>query len=302
MSKGRFRGLYPMLYTFFRADGAIDRPAMRRQVDACIKAGCHGIAILGIVGEFNKMDAQERRRVIDAVAEDVGGRVPLAVTVGEPSVHGQIEAAAAAAAAGAAWIILQPPPVRGAPEGELVRFFGAVAERATVPVAIQNNPVNLDVWLTNQGLRTLNRNHQNVCLLKGEGPVTSVQRTIEETEDAYDVFSGLAGKEMPMSMKAGCVGCVPAPDCVDVQTRIFDLLSKGGAEAEAEADRLHRSILPLLLFMTHSPEHMLCYGKRFFARRIGVDRVEARAPAIPPHEFGTQVVDFYARGMAALSA
>src|SRR5438552_4039888 len=83
--------------------------------------------------------------------------------------------------------------------------------RASLPVGIQNNPVNLDVWLSNEGLRTLNRNHPNVHLLKGEGPVTLVQRTIEETDGAYDVFCGLAGKEMPMSLKAGCVGCVPAP-------------------------------------------------------------------------------------------
>ena len=45
-------------------------------------------------------------------------------------------------------------------------------------------------WLTNAGLKTLNRNHENVCLLKGEGPVTAVQRTIEETEGAFDVAVG----------------------------------------------------------------------------------------------------------------
>jgi 2-keto-3-deoxy-L-arabinonate dehydratase len=301
MAKGEFHGIYPMLYTFFDAAGALDRGAMRRQVHACIEAGAHGIAILGIVGEFNKMDVRERLAVLECVAEGVNSRVPLAVTVPEPSVAGQIAFVRAAEAANAAWVILQPPPVKGAPEAELVRFFGAVAEKATIPVAIQNNPVNLDVWLSNAGLRTLNRNHPNVWLLKGEAPVTTVQRTIEETEGAYDVFCGLAGKEMPMSLRAGCIGCVPAPDCIDVQVRLYEAMRAGTPAGEAEAERIHREILPLLHFMTHSPEHMLCYGKRFMAKRLTLPEIYPRNPSILPTPFGTMVVDRLGATLAALA-
>jgi len=300
MAKGSFHGIYPMLYTFFDRAGGIDRTAMKRQVDACIAAGAHGIAILGIVGEYNKMDVRERRRVLEIVADDVAGRVPLAVTVPEPSIAGQIEFVRAAEAAGAAWTILQPPPVKGVPEAELVRFFGAVAEKAAAPVGIQNNPVNLDVWLTNAGLKTLNRNHGNVWLLKGEGPVTAVQRTIEETEGAYDVFCGLAGKEMPMSLRAGCVGCVPAPDCIDLQVRLYDLMRRATSQAEAEAEAIHKSILPLLHYMTHSPEHMLCYGKRFMARRLGLAEIHARQPALAPTPFGERVAQHHGQDMGVL--
>jgi 2-keto-3-deoxy-L-arabinonate dehydratase len=301
MAHGKFHGIYPMLYTFFEAAGGLDRAAMRRQVEACITAGAHGIAILGIVGEFNKMDVRERLAVVECVAETIGERVPLAVTVPEPSIPGQIAFVKAAEAAKAAWVILQPPPVKGVPEGELVRFFGAVAEKATVPVAIQNNPVNLDVWLTNAGLKTLNRNHPNVWLLKGEGPVTAVQRTIEETEGAYDVFCGLAGKEMPMSLRAGCVGCVPAPDCIDVQVRLYEAMRTGTPAGEAEAERIHREILPLLHFTTHSPEHMLCYGKRLMAKRLGLPEIHPRMPFIWPSSFGTVVADKLGSGLPALA-
>ena len=301
MAKGEFHGIYPMLYTFFDAAGGLDRGAMRRQVDACIKAGAHGIAILGIVGEFNKMDVRERLAVLECVAESVRGRVPLAVTVPEPSIAGQIAFMKSAEAAKAAWVILQPPPVKGVPEAELVRFFGAVAEKASTPVAIQNNPVNLDVWLTNAGLRTLNRNHPNVWLLKGEAPVTTVQRTIEETEGAFDVFCGLAGKEMPMSLRAGCVGCVPAPDCIDLQVRLYEAMHGATPAGEEEAERIHREILPLLHFMTHSPEHMLCYGKRFMAKRLRLPEIHPRIPSILPTQFGTMVADRLGAGLGPLS-
>jgi 4-hydroxy-tetrahydrodipicolinate synthase len=299
MAKGRFTGLYPMLYTFFAADGGLDRAAMKKQVDVCVAAGASGIAILGIVGEFNKMNVDERRRVVEVVAEDLNGRLPLAVTVCETSVSGQIEFMRTAEAVKADWVILQPPPIKGIPEGELVRFFGAVAEKAKLPVAIQNNPVNLDVWLTDNGLKTLNRNHANVDLLKGEGPVHVVRRTVEETGGVYDIFCGLGGKELPMSMKAGCIGCVPAPDCIDVQVRILKLIGEGKHE---EAERLHKDILPYLYFVLHSPEHMLCYGKRLFAKRAGIGAIHPRAPHLQPNEFSTGVIEHYARGLKPLQA
>src|SRR3546814_8252619 len=86
---------------------------MRRQVDACIANGAHGIAILGLATEVNKLSTAERRMAMEWAAEDIGGRVPLAVTIAEATVPGQVEMARAAKAVGAGWIILQPPPVSG---------------------------------------------------------------------------------------------------------------------------------------------------------------------------------------------
>lgn len=296
MSKD-FHGIYPMIYTFFDAEGKPDRRAMKRQIDACVAAGVHGIAILGIVTEFNKLDVNERRQIIEWTAEDLAGRLPLAVTVNELSVHGQVAMAKAAADAGADWVILQPPPVRNVPEGELVAFLGKVAEAATLPVAIQNNPMNLDVWLSNAALKTLHRNHANISLLKGEGPIEYVRRMIEETDGVFRVFNGRGGLELPSSIRLGCVGLIPAPECADVMARVYDLMARGDAASIAQAERMHCDLLPLLTYVMASPEHMLCYGKRLFARRIGIGEVHPRSPSIPPSPFGLEVVDRYSAGL-----
>jgi len=85
MTHHPYKGIFPILYTYFNEDGSIDRAAMQRQVDVCINAGAHGIAILGIVGEFDKLNVNEKREITEIVAEAVDHRVPLAVTVfGEP--------------------------------------------------------------------------------------------------------------------------------------------------------------------------------------------------------------------------
>jgi 4-hydroxy-tetrahydrodipicolinate synthase len=35
--EARFKGVYPMIYAFFGPDGALDREAMRRQVEHCVQ-------------------------------------------------------------------------------------------------------------------------------------------------------------------------------------------------------------------------------------------------------------------------
>ena len=295
-----FRGIYPMLYTFYDDRGELDRAAFERQVQACIAGGVHGIALLGIVGEYNKLDVNEKLRIVDWTMEAVAGRVPVAVTVSEPSERGQQVFARAVAERRPDWLILQPPAIRNVPEREFVRLFGAVAEQTALPIAIQNNPVNLDVVLSADALVELHRQHPNICLLKGEGPILYVRRLIEQTEGRFRVFNGRGGLELPASVLAGCVGLIPAPELADVLAKSWDLLAGGDEAAVREGDRLHAAILPLLTFLMANPEHMLCYGRRLLARRAGIGTVHPRHPCVEPQPFGEQLLQRLSAELAPL--
>ena len=299
MDPAQVAGIWPILYAFFDQDGRVDRAAMRRQIDACVTAGAHGVAVMGLATEVGKLDVRERQEVLAWVAEDLGGRAPLAVTVAEPSVAGQVEMARLAERLGAGWVILQPPPVAGLPEVEYVRFLGAVADRVALPVAIQNAPGYLGVALSSHALRELHRQHPNVSLLKGEGPATVIRRLIEDTEGAFRVLNGRGGLELPDNLRAGCVGLIPAPECFDVQVRIYERMRAGRPEDEAEAERLYREILPLIVFLMQSVENFLCYGKRLTARRLGLGPVHDRAPAQPPTPVGLAALERHAARLGA---
>lgn len=285
-----FHGIYPMLYTFYTKDGALDRAAFFRQVDACIAGGVHGIALLGIVGEYNKLDVGEKMQVVEWAMEAVRGRVPVAVTVSEPSERGQVEFARAVQRLRPAWLILQPPAIRNVPEREFVRLFGAVAAAVDLPIAIQNNPVNLDVVLSAAALLELHRSHPNVCLLKGEGPILYVRRLLEDTQGAFRIFNGRGGLELPASVRAGCVGLIPAPEVADVLARCWDLLTSSDTAAHVQGERLHAEVLPLLTYVMASPEHMLCYGRRLFATRASIAEVHPRHPCVLPDAFGLELL------------
>ncbi len=282
-----FRGVYPILYAFFDGEGRLDREAMRAQVEHCVAAGVHGVAALGLATEVKKLTPEERRLVMAWAAEDLAGRLPLAITVFGATPAEQIAFVGAAAEHGADWVILQPPQT-GEPitEEQLVDFFGAVADASPLPVAIQNAPQYIGVGLSSAGLDRLSRRHPNVRLLKAEGSAVETRALIELTGGRMGVFQGRGGMEFTDVMRAGCVGMIPAVNSCHVQARIFELMQTGRSADEAEAERLYTALAPLILFLMQSVDQFLCYGKRLTAGRLGLGPVHDRAPAQAPSAFG----------------
>jgi 4-hydroxy-tetrahydrodipicolinate synthase len=282
-----FRGVYPMLYAFFDARGGLDREAMRAQVEYCVVSGAHGIAALGLGTEVKKLSPEERRRIMEWAAEDLRGRLPLAITVFGATPEEQIAFVRAAAERGADWVILQPPQTGEAiTEEDLIDFFAAIADVSPVPVAIQNAPQYIGVGLSSAGLDRLSRNHPNVRLLKAEGSAVETQALIELTRGRMAVFQGRGGMEFIDVMRAGCVGMIPSVESCRVQARIFELMQTGRAEDEAAAERLYTELAPLIMFLMQSVDQFLCYGKRLTAELLGIAEVHDRAPAQIPDPFG----------------
>jgi 4-hydroxy-tetrahydrodipicolinate synthase len=234
-TKSGFFGVYPMVYALFDKKGKHAREPMRRQIRSMLKHKVHGIGVLGLASEVNKLSTAERRTLMEWAAEDIGGKVPLAVTVAETSIPGQIEFVKAAAEVGAGWAILQPPPVKHVPESSLIRFFGAVADASPIPVGIQNAPEYLGIGLSHAGIKALHRAHKNFVIVKLEATALSIARLMEEVDGALDVFNGRDGIEMIDSMRAGAVGIIPGGEAFDVLARIFDQMAGGSRREEGGA-------------------------------------------------------------------
>jgi len=291
-----FTGIWPILYAFFDAGDRLDRALMRRQTEICVQGGGRGMAVLGLATEVAKLTPAERRNVVEWAAEDLNGRIPLAVTVFGATPEEQIESVAHAAANGAVLAILQPPRRPGMPEGELIDFFGKVMDRSPITMAIQNAPEFIGLGLTPPGIAELARRHANFQVLKGEGPAVLIKRVVEETEGKLAVLNGRGGMELPDNYRAGCSGLIPAPDCFEAQVALWAAMDRGDEE---EAERIYREILPAIVFVMQSIDHLVCYGKRLVAARMGLDRVHDRAPHLVATEFGEAAIKRFAARLGA---
>ena len=71
-------GIVPPLTTPFRADDSIDEEPLRADVRYMLDvAKVHGLAVCGSTGEGHTVTTSETRRLIQVVAQEVKGRVPL---------------------------------------------------------------------------------------------------------------------------------------------------------------------------------------------------------------------------------
>jgi len=284
-------GTYPMLYAFFDEAGRLRRDAVTRQIEAAVAAGSSGIAVLGLGSEVHKLGRDERRSLVEWTIADVGGRVPVAVTVADGNIPDMIDSARFARAAGAAWLILQPPRPPASP-AHLIDFFGAVADAVDCPIAIQNAPEFLGIGLSADDLLALNAAHRNVTIVKAESSALLVASVVDKLAGRMRVLNGRAGLELLDNFRAGVDGMIPGTETIDLQVEIERSMRAGD---ERRAETLYQKLLPVIAFAMQGLGTFLLYGKVIAAARLGLAPSHDRVP----HETATPTGLTWARRYAA---
>ncbi|MCY1561113.1 hypothetical protein D9M68_983310 [compost metagenome] len=62
---------------------------------------------------------------------------------------------------------------------------------------------------------------------------------------------------------------------------------------EQGAEQAYRDMLPAAVFGMQGLENLVCYGKRLFGRRAGIE-IHDRTPALRPTATGLQITDRFA--------
>src|SRR3546814_17100783 len=96
-----WQGVFPAATTQFASDAAVDLEATTAHLERLIRAGVHGLVLLGTVGENCSLSAEEKRRVVAAAVKTAAGRVPVLAGVAETTTRAACPYAAAAPALGA---------------------------------------------------------------------------------------------------------------------------------------------------------------------------------------------------------
>ena len=260
-------GMYPMLYAFFDEADRLRRTAHKRQIESALKSGASGVAVLGLGTEVQKLGRHERRMLVEWTLEDVSKRAPVAVTIADGNIPDMIESAKFAESAGASWLILQPPRPP-ASSGDLIKFFGAVADAVSLPIAIQNAPEFLGIGLSAEDLLALNKAHPNVSIVKAESTAIAVAEMIRKIEGRMRVLNGRAGLELTDNLRAGCDGMIPGIETIDLQVKIFDAMTAGKSD---EAEALSQKLIPAIAFAMQGLGAFLLYGKFIAAHRLGIE-------------------------------
>ncbi|MFN3946390.1 MAG: dihydrodipicolinate synthase family protein [Allosphingosinicella sp.] len=135
-----WHGVYPAATTQFAEDGSVDLAGTQKVLGALVDDGVDGLIVLGTCGENNSLEPDEKRAVLKAAVEAVGGRVPLVTGVSEFTTDRAVAYARDAAAIGMDALMVLPAMVYVPQPHELAAHLRRVAEATPLPVMLYNNP------------------------------------------------------------------------------------------------------------------------------------------------------------------
>ena len=172
------RGVIVPILTPLTPDEAVDLVSLRRLVNYLVDNGVHGIWAAGTTGEFAALDEPARRLVIETVAEETAGRVPVIGNVSAPATRAAAGTAAALRDCPLAGVAATPPYYYSHSQTELSDHFHAIRERCHHPLWVYNIPstVKLTVEPT------------TIAALAADGTVVGVK----DSSGAGEAFAQLA--------------------------------------------------------------------------------------------------------------
>jgi 4-hydroxy-tetrahydrodipicolinate synthase len=263
------KGVFGLLPTPYNQDYEILTADLRSVADFCCRSGQHGIVWPVMVGEFYFLGEAERIRNLDAVLEQVNGRLPVVFGCSGVSVPQVLLFARAAQQAGADAIIAMAPARTNA--AIAMDMFRRLADAYDGPIILQNAAAYAP--LSGEQIAALVDQVPQIEYIKEERPpgprhIAEVYRLVGDR--VKTIFGGAAGKYMPDELRRGARGCMPACEIADLLAMVIE---RWWAGDEVGARELHRRLLPLIIRETHP-------FMRYILKRRGVftSTVE-RAPA-----------------------
>ena len=126
-----FTGCGTALVTPFNADGSLDETAFRTLGRRQIDAGVHFLVPLGTTGENPTLTRVERLRLVEGLAHEANGRVPILAGAGGYNTNEVIETVHDLQAAGADGFLSVTPYYNKPTQEGLFEHFRAIAESTT---------------------------------------------------------------------------------------------------------------------------------------------------------------------------
>ena len=282
-------GVLPITLTPFDDDGAVDEGSIDTLVEDYLGAGAHGLTILGIMGEAARLLDDERELVLRRYLDAVAGRVPVVAGVSARATRMAIEYARRAEDAGAAAVMLAPPD--NTKNLDLVfTHFRMVAEAISVPVVVQDEPVNTGVTMPAPFLVRLLTEIEGCRYLKLEETPTlpKISAVRAGVTGPVGIFGGLGGLYLYEELLRGADGIMTGFGFPQVLVRTYELFTAG--EREAAQEHFFR-YLPIIRYEAQLGVGGVTIRKQVFARRGAIRSPHARFPAPPVDELTLAELD-----------
>ncbi|HEV2282456.1 MAG TPA: dihydrodipicolinate synthase family protein [bacterium] len=226
-------GIYPIAPTPFDEQGRIDVESVQTMTAFMLLCGVDGLAILGVMGEVDRLTDAERDQVVEAFRRALPAGKSLVVGAGANGTDAAIQACRRAEGLGADALLVTPPRVQN--EAVLFGYYERVAQAAVVPLIVQDYPPATGVLMPPAFLARLYKELERVEYVKLEDGPTGLKmdRIRALAGEAFGIFGALGGVYAHEELERGAVGIMSGLAYPELLVRLYRLHRAGDAAGAA---------------------------------------------------------------------
>jgi len=237
-------GVGTALVTPFTKSGDLDEAAVRRLGRRQIDGGVHFLVPCGTTGENPTLTPRERVRVVEILADEARGQVPILAGAGGYNTKEVIHLAGEMQKAGASGLLSVTPYYnKPTPEG-LFQHYRAIAESTPLPIVLYNVPGRTGVNIDSKTLVRLASIPNIVGVKEASGNMSQMCEICGAVPPDFIVLSGDDALTLPL-MAVGGRGIVSVSSN-EIPREMSQMVEAAERNDFAAARAIHARILPLL--------------------------------------------------------
>ena len=188
--ENKFGGTGVAIVTPF-SDGEIDYSALRNVVDHVISGGVDFIVALGSTGEAATISPSESRLVLDAIIDEIKGRVPLvAGNFGSNNTRALVNQINGYSFDGIDAILCASPSYSKPSQQGIYEHYTVVADASPVPVILYNVPSRTSSNISADTTIRLSKHSNIIGIKEASGDLAQAKDVIRSSAERFFVTSG----------------------------------------------------------------------------------------------------------------
>jgi 4-hydroxy-tetrahydrodipicolinate synthase len=240
-----FRGTATALVTPFKKSGAVDEFALRSLVDFQIRGKVEAIVPVGSTGEGATLTEAEQAYVIETVASQAKGRVPIIAGASSNSTTKAVLLARQAMKSGADAILTVTPFYNKPTQEGIVRHFSAIADAVDLPIVIYNVPGRTASNIEARTALRLATEIPNIVGVKeASANFSQIMEILKHRPAGFAVWSGDDNFTLPL-IALGADGIISVVSN-EIPRKFSDMIRFALNGKYSKARSLHYELLPLM--------------------------------------------------------
>jgi len=189
--KPRLSGIFSPTVTAFNRDESLNSEGTRAFVRFLLEQGVDGLTPMGSAGEPVALSTAERMKALDAIVEEVGGRIPIYAGTSDYSTATTIELSLHAKSAGCDGLMLMAPYLLKPPKQDVLNHFRRIRERVGLPIMVYNVPVLTGIEITPEEIQALAEDDVVHAVKWSHMEIARVQDTRLLCGPEFSIFAGI---------------------------------------------------------------------------------------------------------------